>query len=71
MRTRLPRPKNTMTTTAPELEQIKKEIHARQRFVISSHSRPDGDSIGSQLAMAYALKALGKLSMADCMLRWA
>ena len=32
----------------------------RQRFVISSHSRPDGDSIGSQLAMAYALRALGK-----------
>src|SRR5436190_6008740 len=31
-----------------------------QRFVISSHSRPDGDSIGSQLAAAYALRALGK-----------
>jgi len=28
--------------------------------VLSSHARPDGDSIGSQLAMAYALKALGK-----------
>ena len=25
-----------------------------------SHSRPDGDSIGSQLAFAYALRALGK-----------
>ena len=35
-------------------------IHARQRFLISSHARPDGDSIGSQLAMAYALEALGK-----------
>src|SRR5262245_47489 len=49
-----------MTNTAPELQQIVKEIHARQRFVISSHSRPDGDSIGSQLAMAYALRHLGK-----------
>ena len=27
---------------------------------ISSHARPDGDSIGSQLAMAFALRALGK-----------
>jgi bifunctional oligoribonuclease and PAP phosphatase NrnA len=35
-------------------------IRARQRFVLSSHARPDGDSIGSQLAMAYALVAMGK-----------
>jgi bifunctional oligoribonuclease and PAP phosphatase NrnA len=28
--------------------------------VLSSHARPDGDAIGSQLAMAYALRALGK-----------
>ena len=47
-------------TTSPELQQIVDAIRARQRFVISSHSRPDGDSIGSQLAMAYALRALGK-----------
>ncbi|HEY3381679.1 MAG TPA: bifunctional oligoribonuclease/PAP phosphatase NrnA [Vicinamibacterales bacterium] len=32
----------------------------RQRFLITSHLKPDGDSIGSQLAMAYALRALGK-----------
>src|SRR5437763_8238648 len=54
------------TTTAsprassPEVQQIVDAIRARQRFVLSSHSRPDGDSIGSQLAMAYALRALGK-----------
>ena len=47
-------------TTSPELRQIVDAIRARQRFVISSHSRPDGDSIGSQLAAAYALRALGK-----------
>lgn len=35
-------------------------VLARQRFLISSHARPDGDSIGSQLALAYALRALGK-----------
>jgi len=47
-------------TTSPELPAIVDAIRARRRFVISSHSRPDGDSIGSQLAMAYALRALGK-----------
>jgi phosphoesterase RecJ-like protein len=35
-------------------------IARRQRFLLTSHARPDGDSIGSQLAMAYALEALGK-----------
>jgi phosphoesterase RecJ-like protein len=42
------------------IEEIAAAIRARQRFVLSSHARPDGDSIGSQLAMAYALRALGK-----------
>jgi phosphoesterase RecJ-like protein len=35
-------------------------IHSRRRFLLTSHARPDGDSIGSQLAMAYALELLGK-----------
>jgi phosphoesterase RecJ-like protein len=39
---------------------IRDAILSRQRFLITSHARPDGDSIGSQLAMAYALDALGK-----------
>jgi len=47
-------------TTTPELQQILEAIRARQRFVISSHSRPDGDAIGSELAMAFALRAVGK-----------
>jgi phosphoesterase RecJ-like protein len=47
-------------TPSPELQKIVEALQARQRFVISSHSRPDGDSIGSQLAAAYALRALGK-----------
>jgi phosphoesterase RecJ-like protein len=48
-----------MMTTA-ENQRIVDAIRSRQRFVVSSHSRPDGDSIGSQLAMAYALRHLGK-----------
>src|SRR5215813_3091884 len=47
-------------TTRPEIQRIVDAIHSRRRFVLSSHSRPDGDSIGSQLAMAYALRHLGK-----------
>jgi phosphoesterase RecJ-like protein len=49
-----------MMNNPPEVRQIVDAIKRRQRFVLSSHSRPDGDSIGSQLAMAYALRALGK-----------
>jgi len=35
-------------------------IHARQSFILTSHARPDGDAVGSQLALAFALDALGK-----------
>jgi phosphoesterase RecJ-like protein len=48
-----------MTTKNPKTE-ICDAIHARRRFLITSHAKPDGDSIGSQLAMAYALELLGK-----------
>jgi phosphoesterase RecJ-like protein len=46
--------------TRDVVDRIRDEILQRQRFVLTSHSRPDGDSIGSQLAMAFALEALGK-----------
>jgi phosphoesterase RecJ-like protein len=59
---------NEMTTSsrpgvvagADVLERICEQILRRERFLLTSHARPDGDSIGSQLAMAYALDALGK-----------
>ncbi len=35
-------------------------IRRHDAFLITSHARPDGDAIGSQLAMAFALDALGK-----------
>jgi phosphoesterase RecJ-like protein len=43
-----------------ELARIVDAVRLNQRFVISSHVRPDGDSIGSQVALAGALRALGK-----------
>lgn len=52
-----------MTTSegkAAALARIREEVLRRRHFLISSHARPDGDSIGSQLAMAYALKSMGK-----------
>jgi len=35
-------------------------IRIRQSFILTSHARPDGDAIGSQLALAFALEAMGK-----------
>jgi bifunctional oligoribonuclease and PAP phosphatase NrnA len=49
-----------MTTIRPEIQEIVDAVRTRHRFVLSSHARPDGDSIGSQLAMAYALREIGK-----------
>jgi phosphoesterase RecJ-like protein len=50
----------TSTTDTTARTQIVDELRRRQRFVITSHTRPDGDAIGSSLAMAYALRHLGK-----------
>jgi bifunctional oligoribonuclease and PAP phosphatase NrnA len=50
----------SVATAATPVRQIRDEIMRRQRFLLTSHARPDGDSIGSQLAMAFALQALGK-----------
>jgi phosphoesterase RecJ-like protein len=49
-----------MATSTDARARIADEIRKRQRFVLSSHVRPDGDAIGSQLAMAFALWQLGK-----------
>jgi phosphoesterase RecJ-like protein len=35
-------------------------VSSGQRFLVSSHQRPDGDAIGSAVGMALALQALGK-----------
>jgi phosphoesterase RecJ-like protein len=44
-------------------DRIRDEILRRRRFLLTSHARPDGDSIGSQLAMAFALRELGKTAL--------
>jgi len=50
-------------TPAEPLTAICEAIRQRQRFVLTSHARPDGDAIGSQLALAFALRALGKTAV--------
>ncbi|MGA6985750.1 MAG: bifunctional oligoribonuclease/PAP phosphatase NrnA [Terriglobales bacterium] len=42
------------------LERVLQEIRARQRLVVTSHARPDGDGIGSALACGQILRAMGK-----------
>ncbi len=39
---------------------VARALADRTHFVLSSHARPDGDSVGSQLALTHALRALGK-----------
>ncbi len=42
------------------LDRVLQEIRARQRFVVTSHARPDGDGIGSALACGQMLRVMGK-----------
>ena len=41
-------------------EQIGEVLRSHQSFVLISHVRPDGDAIGSQLALGFSLMAAGK-----------
>jgi bifunctional oligoribonuclease and PAP phosphatase NrnA len=41
-------------------EQIGEVLRRHQSFVLISHVRPDGDAIGSQLALGFSLMAAGK-----------
>jgi bifunctional oligoribonuclease and PAP phosphatase NrnA len=42
------------------LEKVLNAIRERQRFVVTSHARPDGDGIGSALACGQILRVMGK-----------
>jgi len=51
-----------MNQTNPEtaLKMIVETLRNGNRFALASHARPDGDSIGSQLALALALRKMDK-----------
>src|SRR5271154_1485426 len=42
------------------LEDVLQQIEQRDRFVLTSHARPDGDAVGSALACCQVLRAMGK-----------
>ena len=42
------------------LGQVIELIEKHQRFAITSHIRPDGDSLGSSLALCWILRGLKK-----------
>src|SRR5919202_741242 len=51
---------NSPQTTASELTAVADAIRAHERFLITTHENPDGDALGSLLAMKLALDQLGK-----------
>jgi len=42
------------------LEDVLRQIGQHERFVLTSHARPDGDAIGSALACCQVLREMGK-----------
>jgi phosphoesterase RecJ-like protein len=49
-----------MTTDPGGCRRVCDDLRRHQRVVVTSHVRPDGDAIGSALALAWALRAIGK-----------
>lgn len=49
-----------------EFQEAKKVFDAADRIVIISHRSPDGDAVGSNLALRYGLEALGKTVVSAC-----
>ena len=46
--------------SAAKFEQIGEALRKNQSFAVLSHVRPDGDALGSQLALGVSLKKIGK-----------
>jgi phosphoesterase RecJ-like protein len=42
------------------LNEVLNEIGRRQKFILTSHARPDGDAVGSALACCEILRSMGK-----------
>src|ERR687886_436744 len=48
------------TTTSDDLGAVAEALRTRDRFLLTTHENPDGDALGSLLAMKLALESLGK-----------
>lgn len=53
-------PEKVRNMLYPAFEQARTVIHKSERIWISTHRNPDGDAIGSELALYHALTAIGK-----------
>jgi phosphoesterase RecJ-like protein len=51
------------TETASDLELVVAELRDGERFLLTCHESPDGDALGSLLAMHHVLRQLGKDSV--------
>jgi phosphoesterase RecJ-like protein len=49
-----------MTAAPGELDAVVRAIRANDRFLVVTHENPDGDALGSMLAVTLALRTLGK-----------
>jgi len=43
-----------------QLQEVLTEIQRRRHFLVTSHARPDGDAVGSAIALGEILRTLGK-----------
>jgi phosphoesterase RecJ-like protein len=50
----------TTTTQKADLEAVVDALRAHDRFLVTTHENPDGDALGSLLALTLALRQLGK-----------
>lgn len=50
----------TMPSTSTELEAVAQAIRSHDRFLVVTHENPDGDALGSMLALTLGLRAAGK-----------
>jgi phosphoesterase RecJ-like protein len=47
-------------TTEGDLAAVAEALRSNDRFIVTTHENPDGDALGSLLAMTFALRELGK-----------
>src|ERR1043166_8090511 len=50
----------TTTTQQADLDAVVEALRAHDRFLVTTHENPDGDALGSLLAMTLVLRGLGK-----------
>src|ERR671930_966703 len=50
----------TTTTQKADLDAVVEALRSHDRFLVTTHENPDGDALGSLLAMTLGLRQLGK-----------